>query len=64
MAKFTATTVNALRTEIMRRANLALKNEIASTVKERLKTHVQKDVYSTYSPSNMNGVRIWWLSRR
>lgn len=50
MAKFTATTVNALQTEIMRRANLALKNEIASTVKERLKTHVQKDVYSTYSP--------------
>ena len=50
MAKFTATTVGALQTEIMRRANLALKNEIASTVKERLKTHVQKDVYSTYSP--------------
>ena len=47
MAKFTATTVDALQTEIMRRANLALKNEIASTVKERLKTHVQKDVYST-----------------
>lgn len=50
MAKFTATTVDALQTEIMRRANLALNNEIASTVKERLKTHVQKDVYSTYSP--------------
>ena len=50
MAKFSATTVKSLQNEIMRRANLALDNEVASNVKEKLKSHVQKDVYSTYSP--------------
>ena len=50
MAKFSATTVNSLQTEIMRRANLALDNEIASHVKSKLKSHVEKDVYATYSP--------------
>ena len=50
MAKFSATTVKSLQNEIMRRANLALDNEVANNVKEKLKSHVQKDVYSTYSP--------------
>lgn len=50
MAKFSATTVNSLQTEIMRRANLALDNEVASHVKSKLKSHIQKDVYTTYSP--------------
>ena len=40
MAKFSATTVNSLQTEIMRRANLALDNEIASHVKNKLKSHI------------------------
>nr|DAH59445.1 MAG TPA: type I neck protein [Caudoviricetes sp.] len=50
MAKFSATTVKSLQDEIMRRANLALDNEVANNVKEKLKSHVQKDIYSTYSP--------------
>ena len=50
MAKFTATTVSALQKEIMRRAKKAMKNEVADYVEDKLKQHVQKDVYSTYSP--------------
>lgn len=50
MAKFTATTVNALQTEIMRRANKAMKNSVAPYVEDKLKQHIKKDVYSTYSP--------------
>lgn len=57
MAKFTATTVDALQTEIMRRANLALNNEIASTVKERLKLMCRKMCIRPTPPSNMNGAR-------
>lgn len=37
MTKFTATTVNALQTEIMRRANKAMKNSVASYVEDKLK---------------------------
>ena len=50
MAKFTATTVNALQTEIMRRVNKAMKNSVAPYVEDKLKQHVEKDVYSTSSP--------------
>lgn len=38
MAKFTATTVNALQTEIMRRANKAYEKQCRFLVEDELKT--------------------------
>lgn len=47
---FTATTVKSLQKEIMRRANVTLKEQVAPYVEDKLKEHIQSDVYDTYSP--------------
>ncbi len=47
---FTATTVQSLQKEIMRRANATLKKQVAPYVEDKLKQHIQSDVYETYSP--------------
>lgn len=43
--------LNGLQTEIMRRANKALNNEIKDYVVDELKSRIQKDVYRDYSPA-------------
>lgn len=50
MGKKSCTTTKDLQTEIMRRANKALNKDIAPYVENKLKEHVKKDVYATYSP--------------
>lgn len=50
MGKKSCTTTKELQAEIMRRANKALNKDIAPYVENKLKEHVQKDVYTTYSP--------------
>ena len=50
MAQKSFSTVNQLQREIMRRANEALKNEVKDYVEDKMKSHVEKDVYATYSP--------------
>ena len=50
MAKKSFSTVDKLQREIMRRANEALKNEVKDYVEDKMKSHVEKDVYATYSP--------------
>lgn len=50
MAQKSFSTVDQLQREIMRRANKALKNEVKDYVEDKMKSHVEKDVYATYSP--------------
>lgn len=57
MGKKSCTTTKDLQAEIMRRANKALNKDIAPYVENKLKEHVQKDVYATYSLLNMNVVK-------
>jgi len=46
----TYNTMFGLNRELMRRANIALKNEVKDVVVSKLKEHMQKDVYATYTP--------------
>lgn len=57
MGKKSFNTVEGLQREIMKRANKALKNEVKDYVKDKMKSHVEQDVYATYSLLNMNVVK-------
>ncbi len=48
--KFSTTTVKGLQYEISRRINKTLDSEVADYVKGKLKEHVEKDVYASYTP--------------
>lgn len=50
MAKKSFNNLNGLQTEIVRRANKALNNEVKDYVVNKLKSNIQKDVYRSYSP--------------
>lgn len=50
MGKKSFNTVEGLQREIMKRANKALKNEVKDYVEDKMKSHVEQDVYATYSP--------------
>lgn len=50
MAKKPCTTLAELQREIMKRANKGLEKDVAPYVKNKLKEHVERDVYSTYNP--------------
>ena len=48
MGKKSFNTVEGLQREIMKRANKALKNEVKDYVEDKMKSHVEQDVYATY----------------
>lgn len=50
MAKKSCYTLKELETEIVRRADIALKKDVAPYVKDKLKAHIEKDVYAKYTP--------------
>lgn len=50
MGKKSCLTLKELETEIVRRADIALKKDVAPYVKDKLKKHIQTDVYAKYTP--------------
>lgn len=50
MASKSFSSVDGLKEEINKRINKSLNNEIAEYVESKLKDHIDKDVYSTYTP--------------
>lgn len=50
MARHSYPTISSLEKQIKARAGKALKNEVANYTTNKLKEHIQKDVYDTYNP--------------